>query len=111
MAKQKNANPPAEENLLRAYLQELLMAEGPVGASLTSPQDPKGFYFYDLNMGDTQGKFWYRSPGRGMGSDGDPGRPSDAQEYIGLKIPSVPDSSGDSEDLGATSGEIPDIKI
>lgn len=117
MDKQKNAKPlavAAEEKLLRIFLQELLMAEGPVGASLTNPQEPKGFYSYDLSMGDTQSKFWYKSPGRSMGSDGDPGRPSDAQEYIGLKIPSAssPESSGSPEGIEASSGEPPiDIKI
>lgn len=99
MAKQKNSKLSFDEKLLRSFIKEIFLKEGPVGASLTSPQDPKGFYGYDLSMGDTQSKFWYRSPARGMGSDGDPGRPSDAAEYIGLKIPPVA-SSGPEEGIG-----------
>lgn len=96
MADQKNT-----KNLLRKFIKEFfLFNEGPVGASLTNPQDPKGFYSYDLGRGDMDGKFWYRSPGRSVGSDGDPGRPSDAMSYIGLKPPSPPSTDASPEISG-----------
>lgn len=63
-----------------------MIQEGPAGPAISAdPTDVKGFYPYDLPRGvDVQG-FWYRSPARKMGTDGDPRRPEDAAEYIGMK--------------------------
>ena len=70
---------------LRSLIRKCLN-EGPSGPGVTAdPTDVKGFYPYEIERGvDIQG-FWYRSPGRSAGSDGDPGRPADAAEYIGFK--------------------------
>lgn len=70
---------------LRNLIQKILF-EGPVGASVSSdPTDVKGFYPYDVERGVDVHGFWYKSPGRPQGSNGDPGRPEDAEEYIGFK--------------------------
>ena len=68
-----------------------VLSESGLSASGTDPTNldttPKGFYPYEIERGvDIQGR-WYKSPGAPMGSDGDPGRPSDADEYIGMKSP------------------------
>lgn len=47
------------------------------------PTDVKGFYPYDVERGSDIHGYWYRSPGD-KGS-GNPGRPDDAAEYIGMK--------------------------
>ena len=62
------------------------LVEGPVGPGVVAdPTEPNGFYPYEIERGvDVRGN-WYRSPGKSPGSDGDPGRPSDAAEYIGFK--------------------------
>ena len=67
-----------------------LFLESPAGPGVAAdPTDVKGFYPYEIDRGvDIQG-FWYRSPGRSAGGDGDPGRPSDAAEYIGFKTKGV----------------------
>lgn len=54
-------------------------------AQLTGADLQKGFYLYNIERGADIHSFWYKSPGRSMGSDGDPGRPEDAAEYIGFK--------------------------
>lgn len=71
---------------LRSLIRKILNEGGPSGPGVTAdPTDVKGFYPYEIERGvDIQG-FWYRSPGRSPGSDGDPGRPADAGEYIGFK--------------------------
>lgn len=80
---------------LRSLIREILFQEGgPAMASGTDPTNPVGFYSYDLSRGNTD-NFWYRSPGRSIGTDGDPGRPSDASSYIGLKPPPTEDISAD----------------
>ena len=60
---------------LRKIIRHSLL-ENPSGPGVTAdPTDVKGFYPYEVERGvDIQG-FWYKSPGRSMGSDGDPGRP------------------------------------
>lgn len=84
---------------LRRIIRRALV-EGPAGAGVAAdPKDVKGFYPYDLERGTDVQSFWYKSPGRSMGSDGDPGRPEDANEYIGMKDLDVkplvePESSG-----------------
>ena len=72
---------------LRQLIKEIILLEfgEATGASGSDPTDVKGFYPYEIERGvDVQG-YWYRSPGRGPGSDGDPGRPSNAEDYIGMK--------------------------
>lgn len=68
---------------LRRLIRETLGAS----ASASDPTDVKGFYPYEIERGTDVHGFWYRSPGRSMGSDGDPFRPADAAEYIGMKPP------------------------
>lgn len=82
------------EKTLRIKLGELrriirkALIEGPAGPGVSAdPKDVKGFYPYELERGTDIQSFWYKSPGREMGSDGDPGRPEDANEYIGMKAP------------------------
>ena len=73
--------------VLRRYIREFILKEygQATGASGTDPTNPEGFYPYELERGvDIQG-FWYKSPGREMGSEGDPYRPADAAEYLGMK--------------------------
>ena len=60
---------------------------GPAMASGTDPTDHRGFYPYEVERGTDVHSFWYRSPGRPAGGDGDFGRPADAAEYIGMKRP------------------------
>lgn len=70
---------------LRSLIRKTL-EEGPSGPGVTAdPTNKDGFYPYELPRGVDVQSFWYRSPGRSPGSDGDPGRPSDAAEYIGFK--------------------------
>ena len=81
--------------VLRRYIREMLIREygEATGASGTDPTNPEGFYPYEIERGtDVQG-YWYRSPGRPMGSDGDPFRPGDAAEYIGMKAPAGGESA------------------
>lgn len=70
---------------LRRLVQTVLN-EDPTGASVSAdPTDVKGFYPYETERGTDIFSFWYKSPGRAMGTDGDPGRPEDSAEYIGFK--------------------------
>lgn len=72
---------------LRRIIRRALL-EGPAGPGVAAnPVDVKGFYPYEIERGTDIQSFWYKSPGRSMGSDGDPGRPADANEYIGMKEP------------------------
>jgi len=70
---------------LRSLIRKTL-DEGPSGPGVTAdPTNKDGFYPYELPRGVDVQSFWYRSPGRSPGGDGDPGRPADAAEYIGFK--------------------------
>lgn len=74
---------------LRIFIRGVLgeRAPGPVVSVDPTNLDTSsnGFYPYEVERGsDIQG-FWYKSPGRSMGGEGDPGRPADPQEYIGMK--------------------------
>lgn len=70
---------------LRKIIREMI-AEGPAGPGVSAdPTAQSGFYPYDLERGVDIYGYWYRSPGRTPGSDGDPMRPADAAEYIGFK--------------------------
>jgi len=71
--------------LLRNFIRELLREGGPTMASGVDPTNSEGQYSYEIERGNDIHSYWYRSPGRGQGGDGDPGRPSSAEEYIGLK--------------------------
>jgi hypothetical protein len=76
---------------LRRLIREVLIAEygQATAASGTDPTDVKGFYPYEIERGADIHGYWYRSPGRGVGSDGDPYRAADAAEYIGQKSSSA----------------------
>lgn len=87
---------------LRRIIRQVLLESG-LTATAIDPTDvdssSEGFYPYELERGvDIQGR-WYRSPGASPGSDGDPGRPSDAEEYIGIKpkSPAAPSAGGGGE--------------
>lgn len=70
---------------LRKIIRKVI-AEGPSGPGITSdPTDVKGFYPYEIERGTDIHGYWYKSPGRAMGTDGDPMRPEDPEEYIGFK--------------------------
>lgn len=72
--------------LRRIVREELFREYGEAtGASGSDPTDVKGFYPYEIERGTDIHGYWYRSPGRSVGSDGDPFRPADAAEYIGMK--------------------------
>ena len=75
--------------MLRLYIREILKEMGgPAAASGADPTDVKGFYPYEIERGVDIQSFWYRSPGRGMGGDGD-FRPSDPLSYIGMTPPAT----------------------
>jgi hypothetical protein len=70
---------------LRKIIREMI-TEGPAGPGVAAdPTETSGFYPYELERGTDIYGYWYRSPGRSPGSDGDPMRPADAAEYIGFK--------------------------
>jgi hypothetical protein len=58
-----------------------------------------GFYDYELPRGVDIHAFWYKSPAREAGQEGDPGRPSDAYAYIGMR------GSRDQQDEAEPEGE------
>ena len=84
-----------DEEVSHVHLDEIrqfvsLCLESPAGPGVAAdPTDVKGFYPYEVERGVDIHGFWYRSPGRSMGGDGDPGRPSDAAEYVGFKTKGV----------------------
>lgn len=82
---------------LRLLIRETLGA----AASVSDPTDVKGFYPYEIERGTDVHGYWYRSPGRPMGGDGDPFRPADAAEYIGMKPP--PDNPVDTPGADAAA--------
>lgn len=85
-------------DLRRLIRQALLSEYGQASAaSGTDPLDVKGFYPYEIERGTDIHGYWYRSPGRSQGSDGDPFRDSDAASYIGQKSP---EGEGGSEEPG-----------
>lgn len=85
----------------------------------SSSNNTGGFYPYEIERGVDIHGYWYRSPGRAMGGDGDPGRPEDAASYIGMKPPvddainspgeSAVDSSTSTD--GATADLGPDVDV
>jgi hypothetical protein len=70
---------------LRKIIRQVLSEKGwGVGVTADPTEGPSGdgFYPYEIERGvDIYGK-WYKSPGE---SEGDPGRPADPEEYIGIK--------------------------
>lgn len=87
---------------LRRIIREEFLAEygQAASASGSDPTDAKGFYPYEVERGTDIHGYWYRSPGRASGSEGDPSRPADAGSYIGLTPP-----KSDSGDETSSSGE------
>lgn len=83
------------EDLIRKFIREALL-EGPAGPGVTA--DPTtgtsgGARDYDLPRGvDILGR-WYRSPGATPGTEGDPGRPEDPAEYIGISGKGTPEEA------------------
>jgi hypothetical protein len=89
-------------NVLRAFIREVLrdvrLREGGPGATVSvDPTKSTRPYDYDIPRGTDVHAFWYRSPGRPVGGDGDPGRPPDAADYIGMKHDEESDSGGESD--------------
>lgn len=99
-------------NKLRELIREILIAEsGPTMASGTDPINAQGFYSYELSRGNTD-NFWYRSPGRSMGTEGDPGRPPNANLYVGMETPTADaESESESEISDLSPGVEPNISI
>ena len=96
---------------IRKVIREALLREfgEPSGASGSDPTDAKGFYPYDIERGADIHGFWYKSPGRQVGEDGDPYRSSDAAAYIGMKKPEpeTPEGEeGEGEGESAAPGEM-----
>jgi len=88
--------------LLRKFIREVLLREGPAGPGVTA--DPStgtsgGARDYDLERGVDIAGYWYKSPGD-KGS-GDPGRPEDVAEYIGM----VPPEAGEAPAGSASPAE------
>lgn len=65
---------------LRRIIRQVLSESPGVTAD---PTDVKGFYPYEIERGADIHGYWYKSPGD-KGSN-NPGRPEDAEEYIGFK--------------------------
>jgi hypothetical protein len=91
------------ELILRRFVR-LMMSEGPAGAGVTA--DPTtgtsgAARDYEIERGTDIYGFWYRSPGD-KGS-GDPGRPDDAEEYIGMTPP--PEGGEETTTPKATASE------
>jgi len=98
-------------------LRELIRETLGASASGADPTDVKGFYPYEIERGTDIHGFWYRSPGRAAGGDGDPYRASNAAQYIGQQPPddSATNAPGEdaAEDMKAPSvmpGEGADTK-
>jgi hypothetical protein len=75
---------------LRRIIRRVLSEEPGI---TVDPTEVKGFYPWEIERGTDIHDFWYKSPGRSVGSDGDPGRPADAADYIGMKVNSPDESS------------------
>ena len=90
---------------LREYIRQVLLELSTGGSIGVDPQSvdvtPKGFYPYDVQRGVDIQSFWYKSPGRAMGGDGDPGRPSNASEYIGMTPPESKEGAEGASEAGS----------
>jgi len=81
-----------------------VIAEGPAGPGVTSdPTSVEGFYPYELERGNDIQGYWYKSPGD-KGSN-DPGRPEDAEEYIGFKTKGATPADAAAEAAPPTDAE------
>lgn len=82
---------------LRIFIRSVLRERAPGPVVSVDPTNldtsSNGFYSYEVERGVDLQSFWYKSPGRSPGSDGDPGRPADSEEYIGIK-PKTPSEGG-----------------
>ena len=62
---------------LRLFIRSVIAERAPgpvVGVDPTNlDTSPNGFYPYEIERGVDLQSFWYKSPGRSMGGDGDPG--------------------------------------
>jgi hypothetical protein len=99
---------------LRKLIREAFVVAASKGNSVMDfYEPPKGFYDYEVPRGTDIHSFWYKSPGRPMGQDGDPFRPEDAFEYIGMKTPSGEDSSegGEGEESSSLDLDTVDIDV
>jgi hypothetical protein len=81
---------------LRKLIRQVLLESygGALGIDPQGSADFTGFYPYEIERGVDIYSKWYKSPGE---SSGDPGRPADAEEYIGIKPkePSAPEGAGE----------------
>ena len=81
----------------------MMISEGPAGPGVAS--DPSasggGARDYEIERGTDIYGYWYKSPGDKGSSD--PGRPDDAEEYIGLK-PKETGGGGSTTPPAATEG-------
>lgn len=86
---------------LRKKIRKIILEE----PSITNdPTDKKSFYDYEIERGTDVHSFWSLSPGRSQGTEGDPFRPEDPKEYIGLKTKDKkPEENADSENLDKTT--------
>lgn len=85
-----------DSEIKRFMLQEQLLVEYPPGAGMVDPtKPPKGFYT-DFDMakdhgdGDSIHGFWYASPAREKGTDGDPYHDEDPYAQWGFHSPKGP---------------------
>lgn len=90
---------------LRRIIRQVLL-EASTGGSLgidpsTVDSSSSGFYPYEVERGVDIYSKWYRSPGE---SAGDPGRPEDAEEYIGIKPKASASPEGGAASPEATKG-------
>lgn len=89
----------SELKLVKSLIKLIIKESYGGGAAATDPTDAKGFYDYDIERGTDLYSYWYASPGRSEGSDGDPGRPSDAKDYLGMNSLSDDPSSDNGEPI------------
>lgn len=87
---------------LRRIIRQVLL-EASTGGSLgidpsSVDSSSNGFYPYEVERGVDIYSKWYRSPGE---STGDPGRPDDAEEYIGIKPKAAAAPEGGAPAAGA----------
>lgn len=90
------------------------LREGPAGASITAdPTNVAGFYPWEAERGADIYGYWYRSPGDKGSSD--PGRPEDAEEYIGFRTKGATPADAAAEaapkesEGGGTSGDTSEL--
>ena len=97
---------------LRRVIRRVLSEEPGI---TTDPTDTKGFYDYEIERGSDIHGFWYLSPGRGVGGDGDPGRVSDPAGYIGFKTKgttpadAASEGEGEGDEVPGGTGDLPPV--